>query len=72
MFRGALAALTAGVALTALMAVSARAQSLETLTAWCADGSKFDQAIKGCDGVIASGRLTGKDLANAFYDRGNA
>ena len=63
--------------LSALMIVLAgasvaRAQTYDQLSAWCYGDSTDDQTIQGCDAVISSGRVQGKDLAAAYGARAYA
>lgn len=60
------------VALIALAGATARAQTYDQLSAWCYGESTDDQTIQGCDAVIASGRVQGKDLATAYGSRAYA
>lgn len=53
-------------------ASTAGAQTYDQLSAWCYGDSTDDQTIQGCDAVIASGRVQGKDLAAAFGARAYA
>ncbi|HZS63500.1 MAG TPA: hypothetical protein VFA53_03240, partial [Xanthobacteraceae bacterium] len=67
-------AFAAGLALTAVVPLSpAAAQSQQQLN-WCEgkDGAPPDLIIGGCTAVIQSGKITGKNLAAAFNNRGNA
>lgn len=50
----------------------AQAQSYEQLRSWCYGDSTDDQTIQGCDAVIASGNVRGKDLAAAYGARAYA
>src|SRR4051812_7421179 len=53
-------------------ALSAQAQSFDQLSKWCYYDATDDQRIQGCNAVVASKRVTGADLAAAFYNRGLA
>jgi tetratricopeptide (TPR) repeat protein len=69
--------LFAGCILLAIATVpQAQAQGLtEQQTQWCENkGNQYsaDLMVGGCTAVIQSGRWTGRDLAWAFYNRGNA
>jgi tetratricopeptide (TPR) repeat protein len=70
---------------TAVLAVGASVGSVVAQTKqpldWCgfkdmegtlSDDTLADLIISGCTAVIESGKLTGKDLANIFNNRGNA
>lgn len=68
--------ISAAVALlisTALLPSFVHAQTQQQTT-WCLgqDGATPELMINGCTAIIQSGRLSGKDLAMAFSNRGNA
>jgi lipoprotein NlpI len=64
-------AIMLGAILTSALSGAASAQSLAQQWVWCHDDDS-ERLIRGCSGVIRSGRETPGNLARAFFNRGRA